>query len=565
MKWSLHQLAPICIVPHCPRYGTRHLLTHQEEIASQILNGSENYIYWQGGVGSAKTLCYGVIAAALTIMLPGSRGILFRKDFGLNHETLWGYYLRSIEAAFLQGILPSRKSLTPEESFRKCLSVKKEGGHTILTLPDDRVWRAGQTKSWSQFMGPTYDVIVVSDAMENNNFGEIFHGEGVVGGLQSRLRGQVSSFYRLPSGEVKDMRRFLIETNPPPNVNELHEIFGREPGVRNLTKVSDPVTGRYITYRHIQSTSVQNDHNPPSYVAEIASQHNSADIRRILQGQTLAYYGGVKVIETFYPEIHVGSISVDPDLSLLVGLDDGYQHPSAIISQIKRCAYGKEHFISLSEVTNLYNKTTQQFIELNEGSDIGLLAHLGLFYPDHFDYERYLQLRERELDSVQGDKSRLNSRHLEEHFFHFRFCIGREANKRSAQTEEAKTNRLILLNEYGISCQYRNNIFLGPSLQRVREEFKLPEGLCQCGIPRVLLNKDCSLLIDAYSGGYRFPKKKDGTHGDKPIEDHVYEDPADAHRYSLENFYFAQPLVVEKPQKPQPQPDRYPWSWLERS
>lgn len=525
MNWSIDNLFPTCLVPTCPKYQTRHSLPHQKEVISQILQGNENYIYWQGGVGSAKTMCVAAICAGLAIMIPGSEGILLRLDYELNHATLWGYFLNSIEAAFEQGILKG--------SFKKCLSVKKAGKHTEVRLPNGSFYKAGQNKNLSQVMGPSYDVIAVSDAMENDGskgptFGYLFHGEGTVGGLQSRLRGQRSSFYKLPNNTYKDMRRFIIESNPPPNINELHSIFGKEPGVGYLPNTQ-------VSYRHIQSHSIQNDHNPPTYVAELTSQHSDPnDIKRILAGKSIPYYGGVKVIPSFYSELHVNSFEVDKDLPLFVSIDQGIQHPSVTISQIKRCSYEKEHFITLSEITNLYDKTTHELADYEQGSFKGILQHLRDFYPSHFDYTAYSQVRNHLLKN-QDSQEIQDLSILQNHFPNIFFCIDRSANKVQPSSKDRETDRGILLKYYGIKCKYRNNIGLDLSLTREREAFK---DICLCNIPKLLIDRKCELLIDGLNGGYKYNKLKDGTHSDKPVEDHKYEDVCDSYRYALENFFF---------------------------
>ncbi len=546
MSWSLHQFFPVCLKPDCPKFQTRHMLQHQEDIALQILGGDENYIYWQGGVGSAKTILYAGVTAALALMIPNSRGILFRKDYELNHETLWGYFLNAIEGAFEQGIF--------QGSFKKCLGVKKAGKHTECKLPNGSFYKAGETKNYSRQMGPSYDVIVVSDAMENDNFGSIFHGEGTVGGLQSRLRGQASSFYRLPDGSYKDMRRFLIESNTPPNINELHTIFGKEPGVRTLTNTT-------VTYRHVQSNSVQNDHNPSTYAAEITSQHSDPnDIRRILGGQTVAYYGGIKVNPSFYQEIHVGSFEKDTDLPLFVGIDPGMQHPAVIFGQIRRCSYEKEHFQALSEITNLYDITTEELAEFEEQDRLGILPHLALFYPTYFDYTQYKHVREQILKDIGEEK--LNSYHGQILFPYFKnilFCIDRSGNKRQPSNRDKESDRLILFNKYGIRCTYKTNIGLDRSISRVRESFK---EVCICGNTIQLIDRNCQMLIDGYSGGYRYTKHRDGTHSDTPIQDHNYEDICDGHRYLLENFFFPGSLVLSE-QKPYTVVPETPWSWMD--
>jgi hypothetical protein len=550
MSWSLHNLFPVCIKPTCPLFHTRHMLPHQEEIATQILTGEENYIYWQGGVGSAKTMLYAALACALALLIPESEGILFRKDLSDNNKTLWKYFKNSVKAACESGLIT-----TPYEKLWK---FKNQGDYNECHFPNGSIVYRGQTKSWSAYMGPTYDFIVVSDAMENNNFGEIFRGEGVVGGLQSRLRGQRSGFFKLPTGQYKDMRRFLIETNPPPNISELHSLFGREPGVRELTKTPDPITGHYITYRHIQTTSTQNDHNPPSYVLEIQATHsNIDDIRRILEGKTVPYYGGIRVVETFHPELHVANFNVDPTLPLFIGIDPGGQHPGVTFNQIKKCAYDKDHYITLSEISNLYHKTTYELADYRNADQLGILQHLADFYPEHFDLEAYTQVRNRLLASVE-DPARINSTILENHFHNIFFCIDKSGDSKSRTNRDAKSDRTILLTEYGIRCRYRTNIGLDKSLDRVR---RLHKDICTCGLPARMIDRNCELLIDAYSGGYRYPKKRDGTYGEKPVEDHKYEDICDADRYALENFLWSS-VEVEEQRHVHSIERQLPWTWM---
>jgi len=528
--WDIQEVAklmPVCLVPSCEQEGTRHLLPHQAEIAEYMLCGEENYVYWQGGVGSAKTLLVAAVVVHMSLHIPGIQAICFRKDFGLNHETLFGAVRMAVDAAYEQGMLGALTA----KAYIACWTVKIAGGHTICHLPNGSVIRAGETKNWSRYMGPTYDVIAVSDAMENHDFGEIFHGTGVVGGLQSRLRGQRSAFCRMADGSIRDMRRFLIETNPPPRVNELHEIFGREPGVRVLA-YTEP---RNITYRHIQTTSVQNTHNPPSYLAEISSQHpNRDDIRRILEGRTVPYYGGVRVIESFHAEVHVDRFTVDDALPLFVGIDPGYQHPAVVISQIRRCAYGEEHWITLSEISNLFNVTTWELAELANGDSMGILRHLGLYYPAHFDYTLYQQVKARQQPG---------SSVLQGHFQQVHFCIDRAGNSTSRLNKDRQGDAGVLARDFGIVTRSRANLRLQVTLDKVRE---LHKELCACAVPRRMVDQKCQLLIDAYSGGYRFKKRRDGSHSEEPVGDHLYEDIADADRYALCNFFWRKnaPIVT---------------------
>lgn len=549
MNWSLNNLAPICPVPHCPKYGTRHLLDHQKEVATQILTGEETYIYWQAGVGSAKTLLWGVLAAAYMIMIPGCDIILCRKDFALLYDTLWKYFKNSLQAAIDQHII--------NDNFKKIFTKKTQGDHSICQLSNGSIARAVQLKNFSEAMGPNRDAIFISDAMENENFGFIFHGEGTVGGLQSRLRGQRASFFPTGNGHYKDLRRFLIESNPPPNINELHTIFGKEPGVRNLTHIADPVTNRFITYRHIQTTTTQNNHNPASYVAEIAAMHDDpGDIARILGGQSIAYYGGIKVIKTFKPEHHVMDVESDANLPLYVGIDPGLQHPAVLFGQIKECAFGRNHFLALSEISNFYDKTIYNLVEYDEGPFLGILAHLRLFYPEHFQYYQYEKVRH-ELLGISHDE-RIDHSLLEQFFSQIHFCIDKSGDKRTPLTRDKESERIILLTKFGIRCRMRTNIGLHLSLTRVTQAF---DRICTCNLPELIISKNCELLIDAYSGGYRYKKNKDGTRSEDPIDDHRYEDIADAHRYTLENFFFTNHLSLSDEERFYPL-NEPPYQWM---
>src|SRR5436189_1343997 len=123
---------------------------------------------------------------------------------------------------------------------------------------------------------------------------------------------------------------------------------------------------------------------------------------------------------------------------LIVSIDPGYKHPGVTFSQIRRCAFDKEHFITLSEVSNLFNKTTYELLEYNQGELLGILPHLALFYPDFFDYVLYQQVREHMNEHVDYEV-------LAGHFSKVRFCIDRSAKGHSRSNKDAKGDVSILL------------------------------------------------------------------------------------------------------------------------
>ena len=550
---SLDLLMPECLVPTCPRFGTRHLLSHQREIARQILFEPHIYWYFQGGVGSGKSLLYGAIAAYLAIAMPGTTSILFRKDFMYAHQTVFGACKQSLNAAWEHGWLGPMS----EKEWAKCWSVQIAGQHTICTLPNGSEVRAGETKNWSRFLGQTFDFIIISDAMENDHFGLLFHGEGTIGGMQSRLRGQRAAFWRDRDGTVHDRRRFLIESNPPASLNELHTMFGATPGTGNMTQPD--ANGHAITYKHVQATSLDNDHNPTTYVAEIAAQHsNPEDVKRILLGQTVAYYGGVRVIETFQEGIHVNACTVDNDLPLLVGIDVGYQHPAIVFAQVRRCPHEREHVMTLAEVSNLYNKNTWDLMEMDNGVFLGFLPTLGLLFPAHFNWPEYQMTRGRAMRRIeQGQEVPA----LENYFKDIRVGIDRNARIQSRQNKDYRSDITILRLEYGLTATAKTNIGLSDSLNRMRELYR---EVCPCGVPRMVVDRGCSLLIQGLAGGYRYGKKRDGTHSETPQADHRYEDVCDAQRYLVENFFLRSAETEMRPRRPRGRPRiESPTAWME--
>lgn len=511
MRYELiESLFPTCQIPACPKRGFSHMLPHQKE----LFEAPETYIYWQGGVGSAKTVALAVLAAVHMISIPGNEVILFRKDLGLNYKTLWKEFKSAMRQACQAGLISA-----PYESL---WSVKKQGEYTVCQLPNGSRAYCGQTKNWSDYMGPSYGFIGVDDAMENEH--EFFRGGGTVGGMQSRLRGAQAAYFRLPDGRLRDMRRFVLASNPPPYDHWLWSIFGRTAGVRELA-------GTHIPYRFILSNTLQNDHLPPTYMQEIASQHDEADLKRILQGESVSHYPGIRVHKGFAHEQHVGSFQYSRDIPLMVSLDPGFQHPAAVFMQFPLCDFGKEHCIALSEISNLYDVTTWGFMEQEDEVDhehLGVLAHMAYYYPEFLDYKAY-----KEHKAALGEGYKHDA--LAPYFTKVVFCCDQAANKRSDSNKDKRTPRKIWQQEFGIACRWRH-LGLEKSLNHMA---KLLKDTCPCGLARVLINNTCHMLIEGYAGGYRYTKKRTGGHSDKPIEDHRFEDVADAHRYGVENFYLA--------------------------
>ncbi len=536
-NWTISDLFPTCFIPTCPHYGTSHILPCQQE----ALTAQETFIYWQAGVGASKTIVLGTLALFYMLVIPENRGILFRKDFGLNGRTVWMRFKNAVKIALDKNIIPCPKHLTPAQYLRKMFSYsKKDIGPTLCTFPNGSEMYAGQTKNMSEAMGPEYGFIGVDDAMENDY--EVFTGLGTVGGFQSRLRHPQAAFYKVSHASLRpiqslwpdmepgtflDMRKCFLDSNPPTFDHWLWRVFGKVPGVKRIS--IDELHEKETYCRFILTSTQENDHLPPGYIEETASFHDEEDLARLLGGKSVPFYGGIKVYREFQPEKHVGSFDPNPDYPLFVSLDPGYQHPAAIISQISHCALNYPHHITLSEISNLYDISTWDFMEKEDSAYseyLGVLPHLGLYYPTHFNWLEYTQKKE--------TTSEFSA--LESSFGFIQFCCDRSADKTFDSNRDKRSCRKIWRQEYGIQTRQK---YLGieKSTNQLRRLFK---ETCPCGLARILINNKCLMLIEGYSGGYRFRKLQNGSHSDKPLEDHKFEDVSDAHRYNIENFFLAE-------------------------
>ena len=494
---QIDQLFPVCLVPTCSRQGMRHALQWQRDLFTY----PERYIYCQGGVGSAKTIAFAARFTLDMLLVPHNRGIIFRKDFNLNYKTSWMRFRDCIEGLVHQGLIPPPQ-----------WSVKKFGEYTKCTLANGSVVEAGQSKNWSEYLGPEYGSVWVDDAMESS--AEMWTGKGTIGGLESRIRlGQAA--YATLNGQPYNALRGYLSTNPPPGVSDWWALFGQQPGVRTFAHST-------VAYRHLQVSSRDNDHLPPDYLATIEAHHSADDVARIVRGESVVYYGGKGVYKgSFHPRRHVSQFACEPTLPLLVSVDFGYQHPAITYSQIRQCPFDGEHHITLSEVTDQYDVSTWDLWDAHR-------AHREALYPHQDDMVFYAC-------DIAGFKS-------------------------SDASKDKRGPASVWVEEFNIHF-LRRKMAVEPSLDTLRSLWK---SQCRCGLSRLLVDRQCRMLIEALEGGYRYPQKKDGTFGDQPTGDHRYEDVGDAHRYSVENFLkwgvpWRTRVLVEQRQAGV----QSPWAWME--
>ena len=495
----IEQLFPLCPLPTCEQWGRPH--RHVTPQIRELFDAPEMYHYIQGGVGSGKTTGVAALFAMYMLMIPHNEGIIFRKDYGLNYKSSWKAFQQCIGSLVEQGVIPEPKR-----------EVKKQGEYTKYTLHNGSIIYAGQTKNISEYMGPDYGAIWIDDAMESPV--TVFLGEGTVGGLQSRLRSSNATYARLNGGAV-DLRRFFVTTNPPPGVSEWWHLFGKEPGIRTFPRSA-------VAYRHTQLSTAMNRFLPADYISGLTANHTADEVARIIQGKSVVYYGGKGVYEgRFLPGVHVADLTYDPTLPLLVSWDFGFQHPAILFQQVRRCPFDTAHLMTLSEISNAYDCTVWELKER--------------FYDVH-------------VAQLYGSQE-------PEWIFH---CCDVSGFRRNDSNKDRRGPAKILEEEYDMSFLKRR-FELSYSLDHVRDVLKTR---CRCGYSPIVVDRDCLMLTEAYIGGYRYPKKKDGTYGDIPVSDHRYEDVADAHRYAIEHFLRWTPPLPPSHASARAWSDPSPWHWL---
>lgn len=471
---KIEHFFPPCPLPECPQTTLLEPHFHVAPVVQSFFTYPEVFQYIQGGVGSGKTTGVAALIAMLSLAIPGNEAIIFRKDFGLNYKSSWKAFQQCIQQLVDLGYIPPPRR-----------EVKKQGEYTKYTLHNDSVIYAGQTKNISEYMGPDYGLIWVDDAMESPV--TIFLGEGTVGGLQSRLRGAKATYSRY-NGATVDLRRFFITTNPPPGISPWWDLFGKSPGVRYFP-------GSTTKYRHTQIASAMNPFLPPDYIDSLKANHTADEIARILEGKSVVYYGGRPVYQGYFNiGHHVSSFLYDVTSPLLISWDFGFQHPAITFSQIRQCPFEVDHIITLKEIAHRYNLTTWELYDEYK-------HYINLFYAEH-----------------------------EPHLIYH--CCDISGFSKSASNKDKRGHGYILQDEYGLDfIKRRFDVeyslqFMGKTLQ----------DRCKCGYSRILIDRECPFLIEAYTGGYNYPKKRDGTYNPKPCDDSRFEDIADSHRYAVENF-----------------------------
>ena len=512
VKYNLVDFFPNCILPSCEQFKLgiehQHILDHQQ----MILDSTAKYLYIQGGVGSAKSLVCAIKVVYLSLIVPNNKWVVSRFHYDDLFDSSW----REVNDALKRLV---EKDIISEPKYTK----KVQGEYTEILLHNGSEIKAIQGKNLHRGLGANHGGFWVDDAMES--FEEFFIGNETSAGLLSRLRLPHVRFDMNVYDEVTRPHGYLqgiSSTNPPPIGHYLHKLFGNKPGMH---KLGDDMV------EWIMCATSDNPFAGTNYATGLmaiqSKMGRSANVvRRVIFGESVPAYGGVPVYPQFDESKHIGHFPFDHNLPLVCGWDFGFHHPAVVFSNLLKCEFGYNHYISVGEVADgvsltvysLYKDYVQPYIK-DRFSNASLILHA-------------------------GDKA---------------------GYRASSSNKDKRGDMKILIDEYNIPFLHRT-LDLKNSLQYMRGLLN-PKKQCKCGLEFILIDQlYCPVLIGALQGGYKYPKPRGGTVGEKPVEDRWFADIACAWRYGAENFVkwgipweyqgYSEPTVKRIPQNEEP------WAWM---
>jgi len=516
-QYNLLDFYPDCVIPDCPQKE----VVHQHIFAKQqaIHDSTAKYLYCQGGVGSAKSVAFAVKSVWLSLTIPENVGVVSRKDYKLLYKSSWLDVKKVIKRLVTKRIIPE-----------PIYTDKKQGDYTTITFHNGSVMYAMQGKNWSEGLGASYGWFWVDDAMES--YEEMFIGDETSAGILSRLRLPYVHYHRQFYSEIDRNHGALhgmISTNPPPFGHWLHKLFGTKPG--SYTIGNDTVD--WIQTATHENPSMGADYATGLMAIQAKMGRSQNVARRVIFGESVPAYGGVKVFPQFDEAKHVGSYKYDPTLPLVTGWDFGFHHPAIIFSNLYKCPYGHNHLISISEISDAFSLTVYSLYKD--------------YYLPHIK-DRY---KDAKLIIHGGDRA---------------------GYRASSSNKDRRGDMKILKDEFHMPFQFRF-LDLDNSLQYMRGLLE-PRKQCPCGMEFICIDqRNCPTLIGALQGGYKYSKVRgDGPVSKKPVEDRYFADIACAWRYSAEAFVkWGIPWEYQKDAtdtENQPVRKRQavePWAWMEMS
>lgn len=504
---------PDCCLPNCTTPGVhQHILPKQQ----QVLDSVAKYCYGQGGVGSSKSMAFAAKCVKLSLTIPNNVGVVTRKDFKLLYKSSWLDVKKCITRLVQRDLITEPK-----------YTDKRQGDYTSITFNNGSVLYAMQGKNWSEGLGASYGFFWVDDAMES--YEELFIGDETSAGLLSRLRLPHVHYHKATYDSVQREHGSLhgmVSTNPPPVGHWLHKLFGKVPGMHHIGNDS---------VEWIQTATHENPFVGADYAKGLMAVQDKMGrsknvARRVIFGESIPAYGGVRVFPQFEHSRHVAPVVYDAKLPLVRSWDFGFHHPAVIFSNLYRCVAGRNHYRSLSEVTDQFACDVWELYAV-------VKQHTQLLYSDAV------------LVLDAGDRA---------------------GYRKSDANKDKRGPIRILQDEYNLAFKFRF-LDLENSLEYCRSLLKM---CCECGEEMIQIASSCEVLIGALEGGYKYPKSRDGKAGNKPIEDRYFADTACAWRYGAENFVKwgishqdRQSLMHSHSSAVVPIQRRQqtPWSWMEMS
>lgn len=511
-KYNILDFYPDCCLPDCPDYVSgkqhQHILPHQQDIN----NSTADYLYIQGGVGSAKSLACAAKVVRLSLEISNNVGIVSRRDYKLMYKSSWLDVKQCIRRLVSRNVINQPK-----------YSDKRQGDYTTITFDNGSILYAMQGKNWSEGLGASYGLFWIDDAFES--YEEMFIGDETSAGLLSRLRLPHVHYYRDASGIISNKLHGIVSSNPPPIGHWLHKLFGNKAGMH---KIGDQ-TVEWIQVATHQNPFVGADYAKGLIAIQSQMGRNTNTVRRVIFGESIPAYGGIPVYPEFNESKHVADIIYKKDLPIVCGWDFGFHHPAVTFSNLYKCSKGTNHYLTLSEVADHFGINIWDFY------DRAVKPHIDTLYKDCC------------LILNGGDRAGYRS---------------------SSSNKDNRGDMRILMVDYKLPFKWRRHLDLANSLQYMRGLLK---NKCECGLEKILISNQCKVLIGALQGGYKFPKPRSGPVGDKPVEDRYFADVACGWRYGAENFvkwgipYEDRSALKQRPAMPLQGQGQTPWAWMNMS
>jgi phage terminase large subunit len=290
--------------------GVKQFLEWQQE----VFTSPAKYLGLVGGVGSGKTIVECILGLALSIQIPGNRGIVLRRTYQKLHDATETVFLEVLQRAEIRGVK---------------FSQNWSGYPHLIRLPNDSEIHFRESKDRGRYLGPEYGWFLLDEALEEP--------EETIKGLMTRLR----------LGRARGFLKGMVATNPPPRKSWFVNMFGLRPGIK---EVREPHTGVTTKYHLIRSSTRQNIHLPPGYLGDLLATNTDPEIARIVDG----HYGFTQDGPPVYPQFkiakHVRDDCFKVQHPVIRGWDFGFHHPAVTWHQLWWCKRRRLHWSIHHEV-----------------------------------------------------------------------------------------------------------------------------------------------------------------------------------------------------------------------